>query len=127
MLRIFRTPDAFRLGRGTSGDVRASGVHLLTALAAVAAADVIERAPDENGPRVAVISPSLGGAFYWCRDEARRRVQTHFPQMLECEVRRVVNAIRARVKIASSPAHFPRRRGGFAHSWRDEKGLDCFE
>lgn len=115
------------LGRTWVGSPVLSGAHSLeAALAAVQAADVIAREPDEDGPRVAIIAPGLGGAFYWCHEEALRRVESHF-NLSGPDARRVVNALRARVKIAASPAPAPRRRGGFVHAWRDQGNLECFE
>lgn len=118
------------LGRGGAAPGQGSSqpsAHLLdVALAVVQSADVIPRSPDDEGPRIAVISPSLGGAFYWCRDEARRRVENHF-NLSERDTLRVVNALGARVKLAAQPSSVPRRRGGFVNAWRDQPNLDCFE
>lgn len=111
------------LGKGVAAPGQGSSspsAHLFdAALAAVNAADVIARAPDDEGPRVAIIAPGLGGAFFWDRDEACRRVDTHF-HLSERDTRRVVNALRARVKIATRPTPAPRRRGGWVHGWRDD-------
>lgn len=116
------------LGRTWVGSPVLSGAHSLeAALAAVQAADVIEREPDDNGPRVAVIAPGLGGAFYFDVDEARRRIASHFPSLSHSDARRVVNSLRARVKLATQPTPAPRRRGGFVHAWRDQRNLECFE
>lgn len=118
------------LGRGAAAPVHRVSppiAHLLeTALSAVQAADVIEREPDDNGPRIAIIAPGLGGAFYWSYDETKRRVEIHFPGMSAHETACVINALRARVKLAAQPAPVPRRRAGYVHSWYDERNLESF-
>jgi hypothetical protein len=117
------------LGRGQASPGQgpsAPSALFESALAAVNAADVIARAPDDNGPRVAVIAPGLGGSFYWDHDEARRRVESHF-NLGERDTLRVVRALLARVKLAAQPAPAPRCRASFVNSWRDERNLECFE
>lgn len=101
--------------------------HLFdAALAVVNAADVIARAPDENGPRVAIIAPGLGGAFYWCPEEAKRRVESHF-SLSARDTRRAVSALRARVKLAAQPATAPHRRRSWVNAWRNGSNLESFE
>jgi hypothetical protein len=101
--------------------------HLFdAALAVVNAADVIARAPDENGPRVAIIAPDLGGAFYWDHDEAKLRIASHF-NLSERDTRRVVNALRARVKLAAQPNPAPRRRRGYVNAWREDAQPEVFQ
>src|SRR5690349_19823709 len=58
--------------------------------AAIDAAWIVEREPDDDGPRVAVISPSLRGSFFWSRDEATRRIEISFPGTDPAVVQRAV-------------------------------------
>ena len=88
--------------------------------AAIDAADLIRREPDEDGERIAVLCNALGGAFVYSREEAERRIMKHFPRLafegVAAAARHLENRIRALLKPIQ---HENRRRSSWTHGWRD--------
>ncbi len=87
------------------------------ATSAVMAAQVLVREADDEGPRVAVISQALGGAFYYCREEASRRVGNNFPSLDKAQARRIVALIESRVRTALKPQRQTQREN-WINGWR---------
>lgn len=58
-----------------------------------------ERADDEDGPRIAVHCPALGGGFIYDAEEVERRIQKHFPHCGPDVVQMAVKHMRSRVQL----------------------------
>lgn len=88
-------------------------------LAAIESAVVVARTPDEDdGPRVAVITPALFGAFIFSREEATNRITRAFPELSDDFVKRAVRYLENRARLAAKPAPVLRRKEGWVHGWR---------
>lgn len=86
--------------------------------AAIGAAQIIARSPDEDGPRTAVISTSLGGSFIYSREEATKRIRSAFPEVDQAGVLRAALYLENRVIVASAPPAEEVRSKGWVDSWR---------
>lgn len=89
------------------------------AQAAIDSASVIPREPDDNGPRTFVLSPSLGGAFVFTREDATTRIRRAFPELSERGVKRAVQHLKDRVSVMEVPPQHIRRRS-WVHGWAEE-------
>lgn len=76
--------------------------------AAIEAADVFPRAGDpETGPRIYV---GFRGSFIFSREETEERVRKGWPELTNEQVRRAVDFLQARVRLATTNNQFERRR-----------------
>lgn len=85
---------------------------------AIDAAWIMEREPDDEGPRVAVISPSLRGSFFFSRDEAERRILLCFPGSEPSVVKRAVRHLENRVRAQVTKSQC--RRRNWVHGWKED-------
>ena len=79
------------------------------------------RDPDEDGPRVAVICPALGGAFFYSRDVAEDRIRKHFPALDDRQVRRGVMYLGSRARLAFAPRVPVEERSNWVHGWMQDR------
>lgn len=122
-----RTSDNLRRPQGDTnllriGDARkpieSSAVEAVTS--AVLGAQYLPRESNDDGTRCAVISPSLGGAFFFDREEAARRIGNNFPALDEKQLCRAVALMQSRVRLALNPVE-KARKGGWVNAWRDSR------
>jgi hypothetical protein len=113
--------NVLRGGRGGRGFVMGSPARTSAgvtdaAMATVMAATVLPRESSDSGPRVAVISVSLGGGFFFEAEEAERRIRRAYPELSDDNVRRIVRQLETRVKQAVQPPR-PAKRESWVHGW----------
>lgn len=85
---------------------------------AIDAASIVVRESDDDGPRVAVMSPSLGGSFFFDESEALKRIRRAYPEASADRGVRAMRHLRNRVRLALSPIAPANRGGGWVHGWR---------
>jgi hypothetical protein len=120
-----RLSGALKSDKGPIPVVARSNVSTLTdeVRDALDATMISVRDPDENGPRVAVISRSLRGAFVFSRDEAARRIRLGFPELSDQAVARAVQHLANRVTLALRPrVQAARKKNSWVHGWKEETG-----
>lgn len=88
--------------------------------AAIGAAQIVVRSPDDEGPRVAIISQTLGGSFVYSRAEAEKRISTVFPEVDQAGVQRAVLYLENRAVTAYMPPEPEVRRSSWVDKWRHE-------
>ena len=85
----------------------------------VDAAILSVREPNDDGPRVAVISRALRGAFIYSEEEAERRLRLAFPELSDRSVARAVRHLESRIRLKLHRVATPERRS-WVHGWKDE-------
>lgn len=105
------------VGCGT-GQMLRPGTAAELASEAVTTAQYLARKADDNGPRIAVISPALGGAFYYEREEAIRRLQCNFPELSERDVNRLARLMKMKAHASTQPRTLIKKTG-WIHGWRE--------
>ena len=119
LLRRFSSFGGYGPAIGPSGIASGGGAASFEELqTAIDAAWLVEREPDEDGPRVAVISPTLRGSFFYSREEAARRINLAFPGTDPVIVRRAVRHLENRVRAKQNPPLTGKRRN-WVHDWRE--------
>jgi hypothetical protein len=88
--------------------------------AAIGAAQIVVRSPDDEGPRVAIISQTLGGSFVYSRVEAKKRIATAFPEVDQAGVQRAALYLENRAVIACAPPEDVAKHGSWVEKWRHE-------
>lgn len=80
--------------------------------ASLDAASILPRDIDhEDGPRVAVsLGAGIRGAFIFSKVEADRRFRARWPELSDTQVKRAIEYLNARVKIATLPNKRLRRK-----------------
>lgn len=87
---------------------------------AIDAAHVVARDPDDDGPRIVVISPSLRGSFVFSRDEAERRIRLTFPELNESGVLRGVRHLESRARLAALGRPAKPVRRNWVNGWKED-------
>jgi hypothetical protein len=103
-----------RWGNGPQGGASA----LEAARATVLTASLVVREPDDNGARVFVMCPGLGGSFRYDREEARKRIARHFCDLSSADTKRIENLIHTRFLQAIGPRR-KRKAESWVNRWRE--------
>lgn len=89
--------------------------------AAIDAAELVRREPDEDGERIAVFCNALGGAFIFSKEEAERRVLLRFPDLELEAVDAAARFLESRVRLFLRPAQVvQRQKSSWVHGWRSD-------
>lgn len=84
--------------------------------AAVEAADIFERPGDiETGRRICVCG--FCGSFIFSRAEAEKRIRKHWPELSNDQMRRAVDFLQSRVRLAMAKNPFESRRKSWVHDY----------
>lgn len=111
---------ARRLSRRFNKQTEPATDHAVEAVTTVVmGAQYLARAANDDGPRVAVISPALGGAFFYDGEVAARRIAQSFPSLDADQVRSAVGLMAARVRLAVEPPQARRRT--WVHGWAGDE------
>jgi hypothetical protein len=89
-------------------------------LSAIEAASIIVREPNDDGPRVFVMTPALRGSFCFTREEADYRIRLAYPDLPDAEVARGVRHLESLVRQAAMPPRAERERSSWVHGWRGD-------
>lgn len=108
----------FQLGHGHASG-RPPVSYSLELDVAIGAAQIVARSPDDDGPRIAIISQSLGGSFVYSRAEALKRISASFPEVDTTGVLRAALFLENRAIVASTPSLEDTRRKGWVDKWKD--------
>jgi hypothetical protein len=83
----------------------------------VMSATLVVRDSDE-GPRVLCLAPALGGSFVYDRQDAKERVERHFPALSVGRVKSIVALLHGRVVDLGAPRR-PAKRRSWVNGWRE--------
>lgn len=86
---------------------------------AIDAAWIVERESDDDGPRVAVISPALRGSFFFTREEAERRLKLSFPGSAPALVTRAARHLENRIRSQMN-RRFSGARRNWVQGWKED-------
>jgi hypothetical protein len=103
-----------RWGNGPQGGASALEAARVTVLTA----SLVVREPNDNGARVFVMCPGLGGSFLYDREEARKRIDSHFPELSLADRIRVSKLLHTRFLQSLAPPASAKPRG-YVNRWRD--------
>lgn len=116
LLRLVGGGGSFFSGVSASTPPPASSYAEL--ILAIDTADMINREPDDDGPRVAVMIHALRRAFIYSREEAERRIRLAYPDLTDAEVKRGVRHLESRVRLAWRP-RVDHRRPSWVRDWEN--------
>lgn len=71
--------------------------------AAIASASFMQRESDDDGVRIAVMCPALGGSFIYGREESERRIRKFYPMLTDDGVMRTVRHLEDSIRIYLNP------------------------
>lgn len=91
------------------------------ARSAIEAATFAPRHADDDGPRVVVVSQSLGGSFIYSRADAETRIARAFPELTQDGIARARRHLESRALGALKPADMrSRREQNWIRGWRHD-------
>lgn len=89
--------------------------------AAIDAAHLMLREPDEDGERIVVSCNALGGAFIYSKEEAERRIMLKFPDLVFDDVSVAARHLENHVRLFLKPIQSDdRRNSSWVHGWRGD-------
>ena len=91
-------------------------------LAAIEAATLVRRQPDDDGERFVVGSDSLGGMFIYSREETERRIILKFPDLCFEDVSAASRYLEDRIRIQIHALTEDQRRSkSWVMGWAEER------
>jgi hypothetical protein len=111
------------VGSKTRASARPSTFSSARALdAAIAAATFFRREPNDDGERIIVSCPALGGYFIYSRQEVERRIMLAFPGLVLEEVAAAARFLEDSIRAHTQPIEAENRRlASWVHGWAAER------